>query len=432
MHLSLKPVASEAGSLEQPEAAQTRSSDASRPQQRWPRLSPRAAFYLQASLSISFLAGSSAPSPLYPVYQAAWGFGPITITIVFGIYALAVLTALLTVGSLSDYVGRRPVLLIATVAQALTMLIFANASSVPELILARVVQGISTGCALGAIGAGLLDLNRQKGTLANAIAPMTGTAAGGIASGLVVQYLPAPTQLIYLALGVVFVTQAIGLVFMAESAQRKPGALAALRPHFQLPKAVRQPLLLSIPALVAVWSLVGFYGSLGPSLVRRLVGAPSIMLGGLSLFVLAGSGALTVPYTQTRTARSVMLFGTATLALGVAITLQAISETSLTTFFIGTAVAGIGFGAAFQGAIRNTIEHTAPQERAGVLSILYTVAYLAMGLPAVLAGISVVRTDLITTAQYYGLTVIVLAITALLGTAVKRPQPAAAVTISAP
>jgi MFS family permease len=412
MHLSLKPASFSASTSPAAPAPATRVNER--------RMSPRAGFFLLASLSVSFLAGSSAPTPLYPVYQAAWGFSAVTITIVFGIYALAVLATLLTLGSLSDYVGRRPVLLVATLLQALTMLIFATASGVPALIVARIVQGISTGAAVAAIGAGLLDLDRAKGTLANSIAPLTGTATGGIVSGLVVQYLPAPTQLIYLVLGIIFVAQAAGVLLMPETTVRKPGALRALRPHFQLPSAVRRPMLLAIPTLVAAWSLVGFYGSLGPTLVRHLTGAPSIGLGGLSLFILAGSGALTVPYTSKHPAQSVMRFGTAALALGVAITLQAIAQTSLSTFFVGTAIAGSGFGAAFQGTIRNTIQYTAAHERAGVLSILYLTAYLAMGLPAVLAGISVVQTDLLTTAQNYGLTVVILATTALLGSALQR------------
>src|SRR5690242_16329173 len=109
---------------------------------RFRRLSAAWAFYLQVSIVICLLAGSSAPTPLYAVYQAAWGFSPITVTIVFGVYALAVLAALLTVGSLSDHVGRRPVLLVALVLQAITMLLFATASGVPELVIARVIQGL--------------------------------------------------------------------------------------------------------------------------------------------------------------------------------------------------------------------------------------------------------------------------------------------------
>src|SRR6478735_858353 len=140
------------------------------------RLSKSFAFYLLASIVLFFLAGSSAPTPLYAVYQAAWGFTPATVTVVFGIYAVAVLTTLLTFGSLSDHVGRRPVLVGATLVQAGAMLIFATAHGLGALLVARVVQGLSTGAAMGAIGAGLLDIDRPRGTVANAVAPMAGTA----------------------------------------------------------------------------------------------------------------------------------------------------------------------------------------------------------------------------------------------------------------
>src|SRR4051794_17807085 len=147
------------------------------------RLSATAAFTLLSSLMVSFLAGSSAPTPVYALYQASWGFSPLTTTVVFGVYAIAVLFALLTVGALSDYVGRRPVLLVTTVVQAVVMLLFAGAGSVTTLLIARVLQGLATGAAAAAIGAGLLDLDRARGTTANAVAPMLGTASGALLSG---------------------------------------------------------------------------------------------------------------------------------------------------------------------------------------------------------------------------------------------------------
>ncbi len=107
---------------------------------------------------VSFLAGSCAPTPLYAVYQAAWHFTPITTSVVFGVYATAVLAAVLTLGSLSDHVGRRPVLLASIAVQAASMLVFATAHGVPELLIARIVQGLSTGAAVGAIGAGMLEM----------------------------------------------------------------------------------------------------------------------------------------------------------------------------------------------------------------------------------------------------------------------------------
>lgn len=396
------------------------------------RLSRTAAFYLQASIILSFLAGSSAPTPLYAVYQAAWGFTPITITVVFGTYALAVLATLLVAGSLSDYVGRRPVLLAAAVLQIAAMAVFVTAHGLGALLAARVVQGVSTGLAAGAVGAGMLDIDRAKGTVANAVGPMLGTATGGLISGLMVQYLPAPTQLVYLVLGAIFVAQAIGVAIMPESVTRRPGALASLRPQFRLPPQVRHAMLISAPIVVAAWALGGFYGSLGPALVRRIAGSSSLALGGVALFVLAGSGALTVLATRTRTPRTVMTLGAAALMVGVAITLLAISTSSIAVFFAGAVLAGAGFGAGFQGAIRSVVPLAAAHERAGVLSILYVMAYLAIGVPAVLGGLRVVHGGgVFTTAREYGVAVMALAAVALIGALVRRPHALAAAPVLA-
>jgi len=188
-----------------------------------PVLPDRLAFWLLCSIVIAFLAGSSVPTPLYPLYQAEWGFTPITVTIVFAVYAVAVLASLLVAGSLSDHVGRRPVLLAAVIVQAVTMLIFTTASGLPELLLARVVQGLSTGAALGAIGAGMLDLDRVRGTLANAVAPAMGPAIGALGSGLLVQFVGAPAHTGYDVLLAVFLAQAVGVWFLRETVSRAPG-----------------------------------------------------------------------------------------------------------------------------------------------------------------------------------------------------------------
>ncbi len=385
------------------------------------RLSPNVALYLLASIIVSFLAASSAPTPLYAVYQAKWGFSPITTTVVFGIYALAVLIALLTLGKLSDHVGRRPVLLTALAVQALAMIVFATADGVTALVVARIIQGISTGAAVGAIGAGMLDINRAKGTVVNSVVPGIGTATGALVSGLVVQFLPAPTHLIYVALLGVFVAQAVGVVLMSETVTRKPGALATLIPEIKLPRAVRRPVLVAAPVLFAVWSLAGFYGSLGPSLVRGLTGSTDVVYGGLGLFVLAGSAALSVVFLRNAPARRVMLIGIGALIAGVAITLVALSAGSVAWFFIGTAIAGVGFGSGFQGGIRIVMPEAEAHERAGVLSLLYVVSYLGMGAPAVVAGFLVVHDGgLLVTAREYGTAVIVLAALALAGLLVHR------------
>jgi MFS family permease len=394
------------------------------------RLPTGAAFALQVSIVVFFLAGSAAPTPLYALYQARWGFSPITTTVVFGIYAIAVLAALLVVGSLSDHVGRRPVLLASIAGQVAAMVVFATAAGVPELLTARVVQGLATGAAMGTVGAGLLDLHRSRGTLANAVAPVTGVATGALGSGLLVQYLPDPATLVYLVLLAIFAVQAAGVLLMAESSPRRSGALASLQPAFSLPAAVRGPLLRAIPALIAVWSLGGLYASLGPALIAVITGHKSFVLGGLALAALSGSGAAAVLLLRAAPPATVMLAGCTALLAGVGITLVAVQLSSEAVFFAGTVVAGAGFGAGFQGAVRTVLPHAPADQRSGVLSLIYVVSYLALGLPAVIAGFLVVYGGGIpATAIQYGSAVILLAALALAGLARSQrraPAPATA------
>jgi predicted MFS family arabinose efflux permease len=395
------------------------------------RLSGRPAVVVLASVIVALLASSAAPTPLYAIYEARWHFTPITTTVVFGVYAIAVLISLLTLGKLSDHVGRRPVLLTAIAVHATSLVIFATATGVPALLSARVVQGLSTGAALGAIGAAMLDMDRELGTFANAVAPGMGTASGVILSALAVRFLPEPTHLIYLALIGVLALQATAIAAMRETASRAPGALASLRPEITLPRALRAPVLTAVPVLFAVWALAGLYAALGPALVYSLTGASDVVLGGLSLFVLAASAVVMIIVLRRASARTVMLFGILALIAGMAVTVAAVSLRSAPAFFAGSAIAGAGFGSGFQGSIRMAVPLAAAHERAGLVSLLYVVSYLGLGVPAVLAGFGVVHGGgLIDTARYYGAAVIGLAALALFGLLKNQPgraaEPAAA------
>ncbi len=391
------------------------------PRRRASGLGPKASISLLASILISLLAASSAPTPLYALYQQHWGFSPITITVVFGVYALAVLVSLLIFGRISDHVGRRPVLLMALIVQALAMVVFVTAGDVGALLTARVLQGLSTGAAVGALGAGMLDIDARKGGFLNSFAPTMGTASGAIASGLIVQYLPAPTHLVYVVLLGVFVLQALAVLTLNETVSRKAGAPASMIPEFKLPRSARASMAIAAPVMFAVWALTGLYGALGPAIVRTLVHSTSVVWGGLPLFVLAGSAGLAVVILRGAGTRTMMLVSVGTLVVGVVITLGSIASgnggtPSVIGFFLGGAISGFGFGSGFQGGIRLVVPQVKPHERAGVLSLLYVVCYVGLGVPAVIAGLLVVHGGgLIQTSREYGAAVIVLALAAAVG-----------------
>jgi predicted MFS family arabinose efflux permease len=363
-----------------------------------------------ASIIVTFLAASAAPTPLYATYQRAWGFSALTTTVIFGVYAIALLGSLLTAGRLSDHVGRRPILLVGIAGQVIAMVVFADAHSVTALLSARIIQGLATGAAIGAIGAAMLDIDPTRGAVANATAPGLGTASGALLSAFAVQWLPAPAHLVYLVLGAVLLVQAGGVLLLPETSPKVPGAARSLIPQLEIPAQTRGPLSAAAPVLFAVWALAGFYGSIGPSLIDHLVGSDSVIAGGLGLVVLTGVAALTTYVLRELPASNVMLVGTTALIAGVALTLLAVWAESPLTFFAGTAVAGVGFGAGFQGGIRLVAPLAHPDQRAGVLSVLYLISYPGLGIPAIVAGVAVVRGGgLMATSYEYGLAVIVLA-----------------------
>jgi predicted MFS family arabinose efflux permease len=378
-----------------------------------------------ASIIVTFLAASAAPTPLYATYQHDWHFSPLTTTVVFGAYAVALLAALLSLGRLSDHVGRRPVILAGIAGQLIALVLFVVAHSVTTLLAARIVQGIATGTAIGAIGAGMIDIDPPRGAVANATAPGLGTSAGTLLTAFAVQWLPAPTTLAYLVLAAVLVAQSVSVVLLPETSPRAPGAWRSLAPQLAIPPQTRRPLLTAAPVLFAVWALAGFYGSLGPSLTAHLVGSPSVVGGGLSLGILAGVASLTTYLLRAAPPSRVMLIGTTALAVGVAAVLLAIWLHSPAGFFAATAVAGVGFGAGFQGGIRLVAPLADTDQRAGVLSVLYTVSYLGLGLPAIAAGVSVVHGgNLVTTSYQYGTAVIALAAFAAINQVRTQPRPA--------
>ena len=395
------------------------------------RISHRSSLVFLAITLLTFLAASSAPTPLYHLYQEGLHFSAGMLTLIFGVYALSLLAALLTVGSLSDHLGRKPVIFAALVLNMLAMLLFINEGSVAWLIAARTVQGFATGMATAGLGAALLDTDRQQGPLVNSVAPLLGMACGAMGSSLLVEFAPLPTQLIYWTLLALMLVQALYVWRLPETVDRIPGAVASLRPTLHVPPQARRALWLSLPVDVAVWAMGGFYLSLAPSLVRAATGSTSNLIGGGLVAVLTLSGALVIFTLRNRPASKVLRLGAALLAVGVALILTAVHSASLPLFFIATLIAGGGFGAGFLGALRSVVPLALPHERAGLMSAFYVLSYLAFCLPSLLAGNLIRSVGLIATTDGYGAVLILLALGALVALLLQDSAKSKAACISA-
>ncbi|SHG20971.1 MFS transporter [Streptoalloteichus hindustanus] len=385
-----------------------------------------ASFVLHASVLAALMAASSAPTPLYPLYQEHRGLSALAITLVFSAYALALLLALLTTGALSDHLGRRPVLVGALVVVAAAMVLLASADDAGSLIAARVLQGVATGTATSAAGAALLDLEHPRrpgrSALTNSIAPVAGMAAGVLAATLV-RFAPAPTVTVYLLLAALFVVQAIAVAFTAETASRRPGALRSLHPKLRVPLTVRRALSAVGAGVVAVWALGGFSSSLGPALVRLVAPDAPQAARGMVFFALSAAAALTV-WTLRRAAPLATAIGGCLAVLPAAsLTLSGLHGPGLPAIYGGAVLAGIAFGAVSQGALRMILASLDARDRAATLAAYYVLSYLAMSLPAVVAGAATQRYGLGTTAHAYGIAAALLAATALAALAAARRGP---------
>ncbi len=353
----------------------------------------------------SFLLASSAPSPLYVVYQQRWDFSEIILTSVFAVYALALLASLVVAGSVSDHVGRRPTLVVALAIEIAAMLAFAEAHSVAWLFAARILQGVATGIAMGAISAALLDLqgddNSRLGAVLGVAAPMTGLAAGALGTGLLVQFGPDPTSLVYWLLFGAFAVAIPFVLAIPETVPRESNWAASLQPRIAVPEPLRVAFVATIPCIAATWALGGLVLSLGPSLTAGVLGDSSHVVGGLPIFIMAGISAIASVRLRDAHARSTARGGLAALIVGVAMILVALAAGSTGLFMLGAGVVGLGFGPAFAGAFRALSTQAPLDQRAGFVSAIFAVSYLAFSLPAVAAGVAVTQLGLHETANIF-------------------------------
>jgi hypothetical protein len=363
--------------------------------------------------AITFSASGAAPTPLYYEYQEHFGLTAFMITIIFAAYVLFLLLALLTVGSLSDFIGRRPAILAALTMNVLAMILFMTAGSATALITARAVQGFANGLAIPTLAAIILDTDKERAPVLNSFTAFAGLSAGTLGAGALVTFAPAPEQLVFVVLLVLSVLEAAILWFMPETTNTKPGAFASLRPRVHVPRVARATFAAVTPVNIASWSLGGFYFSLMPSVVRAATDTTLPIVGGLVVAALTFSGAVAVVVLRELAPEKMFLLGIVTLALGVLITLAGVQYQNVGVMLLGTVVGGIGFGTVFSGTLRSVLPFAQPGERAGLLSAYFVEGYLSFSLPALAAGFLAPIVGLTRTADFYGAGVILLAVTSL-------------------
>src|SRR3954451_16603179 len=285
-------------------------------------LSRRASFWAVAAFAFLAFAAGAAASPLYRVYEDKFSFAPTTLTLLFTVYIVVLLGTLLLFGSVSDYTGRRIVMLAGLAFGAAGCGLFLIAHGVGLLFAARALQGVAVGLISGAASAALFDLRPNGGAapVVSSAGPTGRQALGAISASALAQYAPAPTHLVWWLFLGAFVTGVVAVLAMPEPGTARPGVVSSVRPHVSVPQAARCAFATAVPALVGIWALAGFYLSLGPSLVAQLLHSKNLLWGGVLIFLLTGVGAAASALLARKNPSAVMLGGCLVLIVGALVT----------------------------------------------------------------------------------------------------------------
>ena len=376
---------------------------------RRPFLSRGAGFAGISAAMVAILVAAGAPTPLLPIYQHQWGFAPWVLTLAFGIYAFSLLISILVIGSLSDHVGRRPLMIAALAVDLVAMVMFLVAPSIGWVIAARVVQGVATGAASSSLSAAVVELAPERfkklGAQMTSMAPLGGLAIGALFAGLLAEFASDATFEVWLVFAVVMAAGTVFAVFTPETATRKPGALASLNPRISLPVQVRRLYWTSVPGIVGGFMTMTAFMGLVPALLVAVFSVQSPIIGSLLAFVALGASTVASAFSSGVKAPTLRLGGTIAMVAGAVLFVGSIGATSLPLLWAAAIVGGAGIGASFAGTTRGLVPEVAPHERAGLFTAIFFVGYLAMGSSAIIAGLFVGVVGATSMAIGYGIVV---------------------------
>ncbi|MBB4566848.1 MFS transporter [Rhizobium leucaenae] len=345
-----------------------------------------------AELAVIFI-GATLPTPLYPLYRAAFSFSGLVLTLIYAVYVLGNLVALLILGRLSDQIGRKSITLPAIAFGIASTVLFAFASSVTWLFAARILSGIATGLAAGAATAWIAELSAGKNKLPTAkiasAANFAGLAAAPLASGLLAEFAPWPLRLSYVLYLVLLVGIAGVITFVPETVANPKKHLReiSVKPRLGLPQEIR-PKFVS-PALTGfvIFALIGFYAALIPSLLSESLHQTSPALSGAVVFQLFAVAVIAVGLTGGLASRTAMLAALLLLPVGTWLLVAAQLIKSLPLLFVATTLGGIAGALGYRGSL-DLINTIAPSnQRSEVVSSYLIAVYSGNALPVIGIGL---------------------------------------------
>ncbi|MEV7085565.1 MFS transporter [Streptomyces sp. NPDC093085] len=355
-----------------------------------------AGFWLIAVTFMTAMAYSGAPTPLWAVYQQHDHFSTLTVTLAFAVYAVGVLASLFLVGHISDWAGRRRMLLPAVLLEAVSAVIFLTSTSLPVLITARIVSGLGIGMITATATAYLAELHlaarpdasRTRADLVATAANLGGLAMGPPVSGLLAEFVPQPLRTPYLVFLGLLLLSAVGVALVPETVDMTQARPPYKPQRVSVPASSRSTYFAASAAAFAAFSVLGLFTSLAPGFVAGTLHHPSRALAGLVAFLVFGAAATTQMVFVRIAAERQLVIGLALMSVGIAGVTAGVWLTSLAVFLTAGIVAGAGAGVLFKGAVTTTVSLAPVRSRGEVLAGLFLAAYIGLVVPVVGIGVA--------------------------------------------
>jgi MFS family permease len=357
-----------------------------------------AGFWLAAAAFLTAMAFSTIPTPLYGLYQQRDSFSSVMVTVVFAVYAVGVVVSLLLAGQVSDWVGRKRVLVSGLGIEVLAAALFIVWPALAGLLVARFVSGLGIGMTTATATAYLRDLHARsrpgsgvgRFEAVSTAANIGGLGLGTLASGTLAQFAPSPLWLPYAVFAVLLALAAAGLALAPETVDR-PTVRPRYHPqHVTAGQGDRASYAMAAAGTFVGFAIFGLFTSLAPGFVGATLHHPSRLLAGVVSFVTFGAAAVAQTATGRLRPRARMIGGIFVAAAGLVVVAVGMEAVNLPAFLIGGGLAGAGAGVMFKSALAILMGGAPSSKRSEVAASLFLVAYTGLIIPVLGIGIATV------------------------------------------
>lgn len=349
-------------------------------------------FWVVALAFLLVMAYSTVPTPLYPLYQQLDGFPVSVVTVVFAAYAVGVVASLFLLGHVSDWMGRRRMLVIAILVSALSAVLFMVFTDVAGLLVARVVNGVSIGILTATATAHLGELRARARPDENAIvaasvaggANLGGLALGPLIGGLFADYLPDPLHVPHTVFAIILIVLAIAVALVPETVT--PTARAYRPQRISVPASARGAFVAAGFAAFAGFALFGLFTSLAPTILVGTFDQTDHLIAGVTVFVVFGAAAGAQVVLAKVARRTQLLLAAILCGVGLAAIALGALLPVFWLFLAGGLVGGAGVGALFKCALATASDVAEPGRRGETLAAIFLVAYCGLAVPVLAIG----------------------------------------------